>query len=48
MPDPSNLPEGCAFEERCPHRMEVCRQQHPRKTTVGTHSILCHLYGEKP
>jgi peptide/nickel transport system ATP-binding protein len=48
MPDPTNLPKGCAFEERCPHRMDICREQHPRRSTDGTHSILCHLYGEKP
>jgi peptide/nickel transport system ATP-binding protein len=46
MPDPSNLPKGCAFEERCAHRMEICQKQHPRKATEGTHAILCHLYGE--
>jgi len=46
MPDPSNLPVGCAFEERCAHRMEICRQRHPEKATEGTHSILCHLFGE--
>jgi peptide/nickel transport system ATP-binding protein len=46
MPDPSALPKGCAFEERCAHRMDICLQQHPRKATQGTHSILCHLYGE--
>jgi peptide/nickel transport system ATP-binding protein len=48
MPDPTNLPKGCAFEERCAHRMDICRQQHPKRTTEGTHAILCHLYGEKP
>jgi peptide/nickel transport system ATP-binding protein len=48
MPDPSNLPDGCAFQERCSHCMDICRQQHPAKTTDGTHSILCHLYGERP
>jgi peptide/nickel transport system ATP-binding protein len=48
MPDPSALPKGCAFEERCAHRMDICLQQHPRMATEGTHSILCHLYGEKP
>jgi peptide/nickel transport system ATP-binding protein len=48
MPDPTALPKGCAFEERCAHRMDICLQQHPEKTTVGTHSILCHLYGERP
>jgi len=46
MPDPSALPKGCAFEERCAHRMEICQKQHPRKATEGTHAILCHLYGE--
>jgi peptide/nickel transport system ATP-binding protein len=48
MPDPTNLPKGCAFEERCPHRMDICRERHPQRSTDGTHSILCHLYGEKP
>jgi len=46
MPDPSNLPKGCAFEERCAYRMGVCLQRHPEKATEGTHSILCHLFGE--
>ena len=48
MPDPSALPKGCAFAERCAHRMDICLQQHPRTATEGTHSILCHLFGEKP
>jgi len=47
MPDPSNLPAGCAFEERCAHRMDVCRRRHPARATEGTHSILCHLFGEQ-
>ena len=46
MPDPSNLPEGCAFEERCAHRMAICRERHPENSTEGTHTILCHLFGE--
>jgi peptide/nickel transport system ATP-binding protein len=48
MPDPSALPKGCAFEERCGKRMAICKEQHPVKTTEGTHAILCHLYGERP
>ena len=47
MPDPCALPKGCAFEERCAHRMDICLQEHPRNATEGTHSILCHLFGEK-
>ena len=46
MPDPSNLPKGCAFEERCGYRSALCLQKHPEKATEGTHSILCHLFGE--
>ncbi|MDR3669739.1 MAG: ABC transporter ATP-binding protein [Holophaga sp.] len=47
MPDPSNLPKGCAFEERCGHRMDICKNQHPVDCIEGTHSILCHLFGER-
>jgi peptide/nickel transport system ATP-binding protein len=47
MPDPTNLPDGCVFEERCPQRMEICRKQRPGTARDGSHSILCHLYGEK-
>jgi peptide/nickel transport system ATP-binding protein len=47
MPDPSALPKGCAFEERCAFRSDICLQRHPEKATTGTHSILCHLFGEK-
>ena len=49
MPDPTNLPKGCAFEERCaaPHGHLPCSGTRGR-ATEGTHSILCHLYGEKP
>ncbi len=25
-PDPSNLPKGCAFNARCPHATDACRQ----------------------
>jgi len=34
-------------EERCAKRMDICLSRHPEKTTEGTHSILCHLYGEQ-
>jgi peptide/nickel transport system ATP-binding protein len=46
MPDPSNLPTGCAFEERCAKRMEICKASHPGSIAEGTHSIRCHLFGE--
>ncbi len=42
MPDPSNLPEGCAFHERCPKCMDICRTTKPEAMQFGTHMIRCH------
>ena len=46
MPDPTNLPSGCAFSPRCPKASEKCRQFHPDQYTVGSHKIRCFLYEE--
>lgn len=45
MPDPSNLPEGCAFADRCPHCMQLCQTAQPAAHRNGTHQIACHLFG---
>jgi len=47
MPDPSDLPSGCYFHERCPHCMDICKQAYPGVYTEGTHSIACHLFTNK-
>lgn len=44
MPDPTNLPVGCTFADRCEHRMEICTQKRPDTVTFGTHSLRCHLF----
>lgn len=44
MPDPSDLPGGCAFHPRCPHCMDICREQEPPFIREGSHAIRCHLY----
>ena len=45
MPDPSNLPEGCAFAERCPHATDACRSKQPEALEVETgHFVRCLLY----
>lgn len=44
MPDPTNLPEGCAFSPRCPHATERCRQCHPEQYDVNGLRIRCFLY----
>lgn len=44
MPDPTKLPEGCRFAERCPKCMQICRQKHPSDYVDGTHIVKCFLY----
>lgn len=44
MPDPTNLPTGCAFSPRCEKCMEICRLQKPGVYQNGTHQIRCHLF----
>lgn len=41
-PDPSNLPEGCAFSPRCPHATEECKKTKVElKNIGGTHVCRC-------
>ncbi len=45
MPDPTNLPEGCAFADRCPYATEECRKKQPESHYFSeTHSVLCTAY----
>ena len=42
MPDPSNLPAGCAFCERCPNAVEDCKTKKPElKLVDGSHMVAC-------
>ncbi|MEG0019958.1 MAG: ABC transporter ATP-binding protein, partial [Oscillospiraceae bacterium] len=44
MPDPSNLPKGCAFAPRCPHCTDACLACQPQETKLSdTHFIRCIL-----
>lgn len=47
MPDPSKLPAGCKFNDRCPHCMEICKSEMPPVYHNGTHSIQCHLFADR-
>lgn len=38
------LPSGCAFHPRCPHAMEICKQQAPVRLEDGNREVMCHLY----
>ncbi len=45
VPSPANIPAGCAFHTRCPHAMQVCREQMPEIKEVETgHRVSCWLY----
>jgi peptide/nickel transport system ATP-binding protein len=47
IPNLIDPPQGCRFHPRCPHVMEICRQQVPPAVRVGAnHSASCHLYTE--
>ena len=45
VPDPFDLPEGCGFEPRCPHAMEICKtKMPPLKEVAPNHNAACWLY----
>jgi oligopeptide/dipeptide ABC transporter ATP-binding protein len=47
LPSPIDLPRGCRFLSRCPHRMVRCREVEPPLTAAAPgHAVACHLYGE--
>ena len=49
MPDPTNLPPGCAFAPRCPYAIDACSEKVPTLTpTVGSaeHRVACTRYEE--
>ena len=48
MPDPSNLPPGCAFCPRCNYAMPICEtEKPPRYYRNEEHYVECHLYNEQ-
>ncbi len=43
MPDPANLPSGCAFHPRCPYADDLCSQQEPAAKELSPgHLCRCH------
>ncbi len=46
MPDPTNLPKGCAFAERCKYAKDICFQEQPKVSVSGTHKLCCHRFDE--
>ena len=47
MPDPTKLPVGCAFADRCQYATDVCREKQPEMHKVSdTHYVCCARYAE--
>jgi len=47
MPDPGNLPSGCAFHPRCPYATENCAKEQPGLRHVGgNHFVACDAYND--
>lgn len=47
MPDPTNLPKGCAFAPRCPYATAACEAQQPALRAMGgTHFVACDAYND--
>ena len=46
MPDPTDLPKGCKFHDRCPNCMDICRTTVPPEVQTESHLIRCHLMAE--
>ncbi len=47
MPDPTALPEGCAFEPRCPYACEACLKKQELLKISDTHFVRCSRYLEE-
>jgi len=46
IPTVVNPKPGCRFANRCPHVMDICRQQTPALIEVRPgHRVRCYLYG---
>ena len=45
LPNPIDLPRGCRFASRCPHRMARCDEVEPAlRESAPAHVVACHLY----
>jgi peptide/nickel transport system ATP-binding protein len=48
MPRLTEIPQGCAFNPRCPKAFDRCRSERPEPLGVGTTSVACWLYADAP
>jgi len=43
IPQPFDLPSGCRFADRCPHRFDRCTSEPPHQPVESEHSAKCWL-----
>ncbi len=46
MPGLTSIPNGCAFNPRCPRAAHVCREVRPEAHIAGARRVFCHFAGE--
>jgi peptide/nickel transport system ATP-binding protein len=46
VPNPLNPPSGCAFNPRCPHANDRCREERPVMRDVQGSKVACHAVEE--
>ena len=46
VPNPLNLPPGCAFNPRCPFANDRCRSERPQLLNQGGTRVACHAVEE--
>ena len=45
VPNPLAMPKGCAFNPRCSHAMDICREKMPNLINIdGNRKVRCWLY----
>lgn len=45
VPALDSIPQGCAFQDRCPKAMDICRRIKPEKSQVSKDRwVSCHLF----
>jgi len=45
-PDLAKLPSGCPFHPRCPHTLDICKEEMPGDSRIGIgHRVACWLVG---
>lgn len=48
VPNPLHMPGGCPFHPRCPHAMQICRHEMPRRVDgENAHGVRCWLHLDK-